>query len=122
VESDQAIGTIDPGAANLLLVPGPKGGSSGFAVPPGFPAQGVQYSNNLSKTGGRVDFGQSTHFPISLTVDFWGSLGYSHYSFDEHFPGRPRDSILAITRTQMSTSSGCVSAWDLAKISLCKAG
>jgi len=87
VESDQAIGTIDPGAANLLLVPGPKGGSSGFAVPPGFPAQGVQYSNNLSKTGGRVDFGQSTHFPISLTVDFWGSLGYSHYSFDEHFSG-----------------------------------
>jgi hypothetical protein len=87
VDSSQPIGTIDAGAGNRLLLPGPTGGASGFSIPPGFPAQGVQYSNDLSKTGGRVDFGQSTHFPISYSIDFWGSLGYSRYSFHEKFSG-----------------------------------
>jgi len=87
VDSSQPIGTIDAGAGNMTLFPGPTGGPSGFAVPAGFPAQGVQYSNDLSRTGGRVDFGQSTHFPISYSIDYWGSLGYSRYSFHEKFSG-----------------------------------
>jgi hypothetical protein len=87
LDNDQSIGTIDAGPGNRLLIPGPTGGASGFSIAPGNPAQNVLYSNNLSKSGGRVDVGQSTHFPISVTVDFWGSLGYSHYSFDEKFSG-----------------------------------
>jgi len=86
--SDQTIGTIDAGAGNRLLIFGAQGESSGFSIAPGNPAQGVVYSNDLSKVGGRVDFGQTTHFPISLSIDLYGSLGYAHTSFDERFSGR----------------------------------
>jgi hypothetical protein len=85
--SDQTIGTVDAGAGNRLLFPGPEGFGSGFFTNPGNPAQGVTYSNDLSKVGGRVDFGQTTHFPISVSVDLYGSLGYAHTSFDERFSG-----------------------------------
>jgi hypothetical protein len=85
--SDQTIGTIDVGAGSQILVPGPLGGASGFAFPLGAPAQGVTYSNDLSKAGGRVDFGQTTRLPNNLSVDLYGSLGYARTSFDERFSG-----------------------------------
>jgi hypothetical protein len=85
--SDQTIGTIDAGAGNRLLFPGPEGFGSGFFTNPGNPAQGVTYSNDLSKAGGRVDFGQTTRLPNNLSVDLYGSLGYARTSFDERFSG-----------------------------------
>ena len=62
--------TLDPGAGATLLIPGPNGGASGFALGanPLNIVRDASYSAELEKSGGRVAFGQT--FPTGAAV--WG--------------------------------------------------
>ena len=101
---DQRIGTIDPGAGNALVIPGPLGGPSGFKLM-AWPLNIIRdatYSADFNRTGARIDFGRTTKLQISVDFDFYGSAGYAHSGFEEHFLG----SIPGFIRDFVYTSFG----------------
>jgi len=103
---DQRVGTIDPGAGNALVLPGPLGGLSGFNLG-AYPLNIIHdatYSADFNRTGGRIDFGRTTKLQISFDLDFYGSAGYAHSGFDERFAG----SIPGFMRDFVYTSSSNV--------------
>lgn len=86
--------TLDPGAGATLLIPGPNGGASGFALGanPLNIVRGASYSAELQKSGGRVEFGQtfragSAGAAMFDQFDLFLATGYKHVSFDESFAG-----------------------------------
>ncbi|HKY86015.1 MAG TPA: hypothetical protein VJL90_04565 [Pseudorhodoplanes sp.] len=84
---DQSGITLDPGAGVTLLIPGPNGGASGFALganPLNIVRDGT-YSAELVKAGGRVDLGFGGL--LANGWDFYMAFGYKHISFDERFAG-----------------------------------
>jgi len=101
---NQQIGTIDPGAGNRLVIPGPLGGPSGFSLGM-YPLNIVRdatYSADFNRTGARIDIGRTTKLQISVDFDFYGSAGYAHSGFEEHFLG----SIPGFIRDFVYTSFG----------------
>lgn len=88
VTGSQSIGTIDAGAGNAILFPGPQGFGSGFFNgPPNNSLQGATYSNSLSKVSARLDLGQTLHYSSGLSFDAYGGLGYARTDFNERFSG-----------------------------------
>jgi len=94
----QDIGSIDPGAGNLLLIPGPLGGPSGFSLG-AYPlniVENAQYVNDIVRYALRVELGQEWE-GRSQTEVYGGYtyLQYAHTQQDEKFlgsiPGFARD-------------------------------
>jgi hypothetical protein len=85
-DASQSIGTISPGNGNWLLLPG-SGGGWVLSVFPQNIVQDARYSTDLSKTGGRFDWGQTWHVPSGLFVEPYVSAGYGRTSFNEQFSG-----------------------------------
>jgi len=121
-DADQQIGTVSPGAGNSLLIPGPNGGASGFALP-GFPAnivQNARYSADLSTFAGRFDLGQKCDYGGGLRVGGYGSIGYRRTKLREDFsgsvPGFARDFRYgtSVNVDQMETRLGLDFDLDLA--------
>jgi hypothetical protein len=87
-DADQSVPTISPGAGNALLVPGPKGGASGFSLPsPGNDVQGARYTFNSKLYSMRLDLGQMCQYTPSFSVGGYGGVGYRRNNVDESFAG-----------------------------------
>lgn len=89
VALNQNFGPIDPGAGTSLLIPGPRGGASGFSLGanPFNVVRDARYSADLSQTGAAIKIGQTTKASEGVTAGITASVGYARIGFDERFSG-----------------------------------
>ena len=90
---------IDPGLGNTLVIPGPRGGASGFSLGSYGGLNVIQdgaYRWDYQRYGGTMRLGWKVHWPeLHINTKFSASIGYDRVDYNEMFggsiPGYGRD-------------------------------